>query len=73
MSKPKITEAKCFEEVAKVIGPKNAERELFLVSQCKEVGFEPDKRLAYAFWWAESPQRWTFWKRVSKGINPYNK
>lgn len=71
MSKIKITEAKCFERVAKVIGAKNAERELFIATQCKGCNFDPLDGIGGAFIWHKTEQGEDFWYSVWWGINPY--
>jgi frataxin-like iron-binding protein CyaY len=71
MTTLKVTEAKCFEQVSKVIGAKNAERELFIATQHKNCKFDPSDDIWGAFVWYNTKQGNDFWYSISQGINPY--
>lgn len=71
MIKFKITETRLFREVASVIGAKNAERELFIASQCEDCQFNAFDDIWGAFTWCETKQGDKFWRSIATGVNPY--
>ena len=71
MSKIKVSQLKCFGQVADVIGKARAETELFkAVSVSKKYSGEC---ISEAFVWARTPQGYQFWMDIYNGINPYDR
>ncbi|QXN60154.1 hypothetical protein KUA24_87 [Vibrio phage HNL01] len=76
MEKIKIRDTEVFKQVAKVIGEKNAEIELFKASKSwssvdinrVRKGYE----LSGAFNWGRTDQGGTFWFHIHQGNSPYN-
>ena len=67
-----ITNLKCFDQVAAVIGPAQAQIELFKVVSCgEEVGFSDGDYVLNSFTWCRTPQGFNFWCDVTDGVNPY--
>ena len=74
MSKIKVSDLKCFTQVANVIGKAKAQIELFKVlSVSKNCTFTNQPCVREAFSWSDTPQGGLFWTDVDKGINPYDK
>ncbi|QXN60150.1 hypothetical protein KUA24_83 [Vibrio phage HNL01] len=75
MEKVKIRDIKVFEQVAKVIGEKNAEIELFKASKSWDaVDVEVILKggiLGHAFKWESTVQGRHFWSAIDAGSNPY--
>ncbi|AUR85706.1 hypothetical protein NVP1079O_62 [Vibrio phage 1.079.O._10N.286.45.E9] len=73
MSKFKVSELKCFGQVADVIGKAQAEIELFKVVGIGEgCNFGDEKYINGAFYWDKTPQGFDFWLDISNGFNPYD-
>ncbi|CAH9016893.1 conserved hypothetical protein [Vibrio phage 242E40-1] len=73
MSKIKVSELKCFGQVAGVIGKAQAEIELFkVVSVGSKCGFNDFDELDVSFIFDDTPQGYDFWDNVVYGINPYD-
>jgi hypothetical protein len=75
LSKIKVEDMDCFEQVAKVIGVANAKRELFIALN----GYNDEHheifatgRLSVSFYWDGTPQLHDFWDMIYYGVNPYN-
>ena len=74
MSKIKVSDLKCFTQVANVIGKAKAQIELFKVlSVSKKCNFTEDECISKAFTWWDTPQGPGFWMDINKGINPYDR
>jgi len=74
MSKIKVSELKCFGQVADVIGNARAEIELFKVaSVSRKCSFSDAGRVTHAFIWENTPQGLWFWLAIDEGVNPYDK
>ena len=75
MSKIKVSELKCFDQVSNVIGKARAEIELFKVlSVSKEGNFINDaKCVSESFIWDYTPQGYLFWDDICSGLNPYGR
>ena len=74
MSKIKVSELKCFGQVADVIGKANAQIELFkVVALSRRCQFLDDECVSVAFVWTSTPQGSRFWDDIDEGINPYDK
>lgn len=71
MSKIKVSELKCLNEVVAVIGMVRAQVELFKAvnSNCK---INSSGKLRDAFYWCNSPQGFDFWWKINSGTNPYD-
>lgn len=71
MSKVKVSEFKCLNEVVNVLGLVRAQVELFkAVNLIRHVN--GDAELIDAFYWGDSPQGFVFWDCINNGINPYD-
>lgn len=69
-----ITNLKCFDDVARVLGNSEAQRELFKVVHCKKCKFEGrDRYIDECFIWSWSPQGHDFWDNVYEAIQAYRK
>lgn len=75
--KPNIETLPCFDQVAKVIGRERARLELWKVAHCERVKdrstkhlFKTGKDVLRAIP-TNSPQKWVFWGKIHRGINPY--
>lgn len=65
-----VTNLKCFEQVASVIGRGKAQLELF---KARKVIVRPDRCLIIAIpYWDDTPQGYDFWNDIDRGINPYD-
>ena len=64
-----ITNLKCFEQVASVIGRGKAQLELF---KARKVIDNKDGFLDELMFWHKSPQGYGFWDYIERGINPYD-
>jgi hypothetical protein len=76
MSKIKVENLKCFDEVANVIGVTNAKRELFIALRYYKVNqascrIAINRNLSGSFVWSLTQQSHEFWSCVSRGENPY--
>lgn len=71
MTKPSnhITNLKCFEQVASVIGRGKAQLELFKARKQIDA---PNDTLRGCMPWYLTPQREEFWRLIDDGINPYD-
>ena len=72
MSKIKVSDLKCFDQVADVIGKAKAQVELFKALS-KECHFTDEERLIDAFIWMRAPQGSRFWREIYEGTDPYGK
>lgn len=73
MSKIKVSELKCFNSVADIIGKAQAEIELFkVVCNGERCHFDDYPDVDGAFVFDKSPQGCEFWFDVTDGINPYD-
>ncbi|CAH9016786.1 conserved hypothetical protein [Vibrio phage 381E49-1] len=73
MSKIKVSELKCFDQVAGVIGEAKAGIELFKVlSVAKKCSFDDQLCVLDSFTWVLTPQGDKFWNSIDDGINPYD-
>lgn len=70
MNKPSnhITNLKCFEQVASVIGRGKAQLELF---KARKAIINPSGVLIDCMGWGDTPQGFDFWNDIDDGINPY--
>lgn len=66
--KPSVKELACFEEVAGVIGEREAERELFKAVNCGIIVLHRDQPLEDAFLWDDTPQKYKFWYNIWNNI-----
>lgn len=67
-----VTNLKCFDQVAAVIGPAQAQIELFrVVNRYVECCFEDNSDVFGSFAWCNTPQGGWFWYKIDKGVNPY--
>ena len=67
-----ITNLKCFDQVAAVIGPAQAQIELFrVVNYGEEVIFSDGDSVLNSFTWRHTPQGSDFWGDIDDGENPY--
>ncbi len=71
---PPVTEWKCFEQVAKVLGEESAEYELNLIRSNELDGNKTqllvDQNLMNAFAWGNAPKGFDFWYEIDEGRLP---
>ena len=67
-----VTNLKCFNQVAAVIGPAKAQIELFrVVNYGEEVIFSDAEDVFDSFVWRNTPQGSDFWRNIDRGETPY--
>lgn len=71
MRKVRIEDLKVFRTIADVIGEARARCELFKL-QGANLMFSDVRNLSGAFPWIDTPQGSMFWRKINKGINPYD-
>ena len=63
-----VTNLKCFESVASVIGNMEAQRQLFIVityiAQHEDLDFEDHKDISVVFTWEATPQGHQYWENI---------
>ncbi len=72
MSKIKVSQLKCFGQVADIIGKAQAEIELFKVVSSGSSNFFNHGGVSESFSWHKTPQGIMFWSDIHEGINPYD-
>jgi len=65
----KAKKLRCFKKVAKVIGEERAEEELEIVGD-SGLTINTSYTLSACFHWYSSPQGYSFWDSINKGIDP---
>jgi hypothetical protein len=70
MRKLHIRELSCFTQVAQVIGDSQAQLQLWLVVHKREVISVDAYTLHTAFSWEDSPQGFTYWYSIMRGLKP---